>query len=81
MCQHVKVKVKSLSRVPLFGTPWSVIRQSPLSMEFSRQECWRGSPFPSPRDLPDPGIKPMSPALAGKLFTIGASREGQCMYV
>ena len=65
---HTHICVSVLSCVPLFGTPWSVIRQSPLSMEFSRQECWSGSPFPSPRDLPDPGIEPMSPALAGKFF-------------
>ena len=59
----VKVKVKSLSRVPLFGTPWTVAYQAPPSMEFSRQEYWSGLPFPSPGDLPDPGIKPGSPAL------------------
>ena len=59
----VKVKVNSLSRVPLFGTPWTVAYQAPPSMEFSRQEYWSGLPFPSPGDLPDPGIKPGSPAL------------------
>ena len=59
----VKVKVKSFSRVPLFGTPWTVAYQAPPSMEFSRQEYWSGLPFPSPGDLPDPGIKPGSPAL------------------
>ena len=57
------VKVKSLSRVRLFATPWTVAYQAPLSMGFSRQECWSGLPFPSPGDLPDPGIKPRSPAL------------------
>ena len=45
-----KVKVKSLSRVRLFGTPWTVACQAPLSMGFSRQECWNGLPFPSPGD-------------------------------
>ena len=40
-----------------------VARQAPLSMGFSRQEHWSGLPFPSPGDLPDPGIKPGSPAL------------------
>ena len=50
-------------------TPWTVALQAPLSMEFFRQEYWSGLPFPSPRDLPDPGIEPMSPALAGRLFT------------
>ena len=53
--------MKLLSRVRLFATPWSVAYQAPLSMEFSRQECWSGLPFPSPGDLPDPGIKPRSP--------------------
>ena len=58
-----KVKVKSLSCVQLFATPWTVAYQAPLSMGFSRQECWSGLPFPSPGDLPDPGIEPGSPAL------------------
>ena len=56
-------KVKSLSRVRLFVTPWTVAYQAPLSTGFSRQECWSGLPFPSPGDLPDPGNKPRSPAL------------------
>ena len=43
--------------------PWTVAYQAPLSMEFSRQEYWSGLPFPSPGDLPDPGIEPRSPAL------------------
>ena len=43
--------------------PWTVARQDPLSLEFSRQECWNGLPFPSLGDLPDPGIKQVSPAL------------------
>ena len=58
-----KVKVKSLSRVRLFVTPWTVAYQALPSMEFSRQEYLSGLPFPSPEDLPDPGIKPRSPAL------------------
>ena len=57
------MKVKSLSRVRLFVTPWTVAYQAPLSMGFSRQECWSGLPFPSLGDLPDPGIEPRSPAL------------------
>ena len=48
---------------PTLATPWTVARQTPLSMGFSRQECWSGLPFPSPGNLPDPGIKPRSPAL------------------
>ena len=58
-----EVKVKSLSCVRLFATPWTVAYQAPPSMGFSRQECWSGLPFPSPGDLPDPGIEPGSPAL------------------
>ena len=58
-----KVNVKSLSRARLFATPWAVAYQAPLSMGFSRQERWNGLPFPSPGDLPDPGIEPGSPAL------------------
>ena len=58
-----KVKVKSLSPVRLFATPWAVAYQAPLSMGFCRQECWSGWPFPSAGDLPNPGIKPRSPAL------------------
>ena len=59
---EVKVKVKSLSRVQLFATLWTVAYQAPLSMGFSRQEYWSGLPFPSPGDLPDAGIEPGSPA-------------------
>ena len=44
-------------------TPWTIACQAPLSMEFPRQEYWDGLPFPSPRDLPDPGIELRSPAL------------------
>ena len=57
------MKVKSLSRVRLFVTPWTVAYQAPPSMGFSRQECWSGFPFPSPGDLPIPGTEPRSPAL------------------
>ena len=63
MSYPLKVKVKSLSRVRLFETPWTVAYQAPPSMGFSRQKCWSGLPFPSPGDLPDPGIEPRSPAL------------------
>ena len=58
----------TLRRVRLFVTPWTVARQAPLSMEFSRQEHWSGLPFPSPGDLSDPAIGPRSPTLqAGSL--------------
>ena len=55
--------VKSLSRVRLFAIPWTVAYQAPQSMGFSRQESWSGLPFPSPGNLPDPGVEPRSPAL------------------
>ena len=54
------MKVKSLSPVLLFVTPWTVDYQAPPSMGFFRQECWSGLAFPSPGDLPDPGIEPGS---------------------
>ena len=55
---------------PTLETPWTIARQAPLSMVFSRQEYWSGLPFPSPGNLPDPGIKPGSPALqADSLLT------------
>ena len=56
-------EVKSLSRVRLFATPWTVAYQASLSMGFSSQEYWSGLPFPSPGDLPDPRIEPRSPTL------------------
>ena len=54
-------EVNSLSRVRLFATPWTVAHQAPPSMGFSRQEYCSGLPFPSPGDLPNPGIEPKSP--------------------
>ena len=66
----VRKKVKSLSRVQLFVTPWTVAWLAPLSMGSSRQEYWRGLPFPSPGNLPDPGIEPGSLTLqAGSLLS------------
>ena len=56
-------EVKLLSRVQLFAIPWTAAYQAPPSMEFSRQEYWSGLPFPSPGDLPNPGIEPGSPEL------------------
>ena len=53
----------SLICVQLSATLWAIARQAPLSIEFSRQEYWNGQPFPSPGDLHDTGMKPMSPAL------------------
>ena len=59
----------SLSRVRLFATPWTVAHQALLSMGFSRQEYWSGLPFPSPGDLPDPGMEPRSPGLWADALT------------
>ena len=61
-------EVKSLSRVQLFATLWTVAYQTPPSMGSSRQENWSGLPFPSPGDLPDPGIGLGSPALHADAF-------------
>ena len=66
------------SHVQLFATPWTVACQALLSMGFPRQEYWSGLPFLSPGDLPNPGVEPaslMSPALAGRFFTTGATWE------
>ena len=57
----VNVCVQSLNHVWLFATPWTAARQALLSMEFSRKEYYSGLPFPSSEDLPNSGIKPMSP--------------------
>ena len=62
-------KVKLLSRVWLFATPWTVACQDPPSMGFSRQGYWSGLPFPSPGDLPNPGIEPRSCALHAGSFS------------
>ena len=61
--------MKSLSCVPLFATPWTVAYQAPPSMGFSRQQYWSGLPFPSPGDLPNPGIEPRSPAFQADALT------------
>ena len=63
------LEVKVLSRVQLCATPWTVAYQALPSMAFSRREYWSRLPFPSSGDLPDPGIEPESPALAGRFFT------------
>ena len=63
MIDKKEKKVKSLCHVQLFMTSWTVAYQAPPFMGFSRQEYWSGLLFPSPGDLPDPGIEPGSPAL------------------
>ena len=70
-----------LSPVCLFATPWTVACQTPTSVEFSRQEYWSGLLFPTPEDLPDPGIKPASPAspaAAGGFFTTSTNYYIKC---
>ena len=75
--EQLCVCTQLLSCAQLFASPWTVARQDPLSMEFSRQEYWSGLPFPSPGDLPDPGIKPESPELASRFFTTAAAKSLQ----
>ena len=65
----MKVKVKSLSPVPLFATSWTIAYQALPSMGFFRQEYWTGLPFLSPVDLPDPGIEPVSSAFQADALT------------
>ena len=70
-----QVMSESSSVVSNSTTPWTVAHQAPLSMGFFRQEYWSGSPCPSPGDLPNPGIKPRSPALLADPLSSGAERE------
>ena len=69
-----KHKVKLLSHVQLFVIPWTTAYQAPPSMEFSRQVYWGGLPFPSPGDLPNPGIEPRSPTL--QAYTLSSELPG-----
>ena len=62
-------KLHACSIVSDFVTPWTIAHQAPLSMEFSRQEYQRGLPFPTPGDLPDPRLGPITPTLADRFFT------------
>ena len=77
----MKVKVKSFSPVLLFVTPWTVAHQAPPSMGFSTQEYWSGLPFPSPGDLPDPGIKPRFPTLQADALTSEPSGNNKSNYL
>ena len=75
----MKVKVLVAQLCPTLYDPWTVARQAPPSAEFSGQEYWSELPFPSPRDLPNPGIKPRSPALhAVSLPSELSSRSSEC---
>ena len=76
LCAVCYAMLSCFSRLWLWETLWTVALQAPLSMGFSRQEYWSGLPFPSPRDLPDPGIELSSlksPVLADRFFTTSAS--------
>ena len=78
VCVCVCVYARALSHVWLFVTPWTVAHRAPLPMGFPRQDSWSGLLLPSPGNLPDPGIKPvslMSPALAGGFFTTAPPRS------
>ena len=66
---HAHLHAQSLSHVQLFSTPWTVAHQALLSLGLSQQEDCSGLPFSPPGDLPDPGIEPAPPALAGGFFT------------
>ena len=63
LSSYISLLLLLFSHIQLFATPWTVAHQASLSMGFSRQEYWSGLPFPSPGDLPNPGIEPGSPAL------------------
>ena len=63
------MSAQSLSHVRLFAILWTVALQAPLSIGFPSQEYRSGFPFLSPGDLPNPGVEPMSPTLAGEFFT------------
>ena len=71
---------KSLSRVRLFATPWTIAHQALLSMGFSSQEYWSGLPFPSPGDLLNPGIEPASSAFQAEFFTTAPPRKAILSY-
>ena len=68
-----------LSPDQYFAIPWTGALQAPGSVEFPRQIYWSGLPFPTPRDLPNPGIEPVSPALAGRCFTTAPHGKPFCM--
>ena len=76
ICAHL------LSPVQLFATPWTIARQAPLSMEFSRQEYWSGLQFPPPGDPPYPGIEPVSFAyLVLQIDSLPAEPTGRALFI
>ena len=79
MCVYVCVctHARTLSCVQLFTMPWTAAHHAPLSVGLSWQEYWSGLPCPPPGDLPEPGIEPTSPALAGGFFTTEPQEKPQ----
>ena len=79
-CRYIMKESESESEVaqscPTLCDPWTVPHKAPLSMGFSRQEYWSGLPFPSPADLPDPGIEPRSPTLQADALTSAPPNDG-----
>ena len=75
------VCVKSLNHVWFFATPWIAARQTPLSLGFSRQGYWNRFPFPTPGDLPKPGIKTASPEMASRFFILELRRKPKCSII
>ena len=73
--------IKLLSCVQLFVTPWTIVHQAPLPMEFSRQEYWSGLSSPSSGDLPNPGIEPRSPTLQADSFPAQPPRKLKSGYI
>ena len=73
--QRMSVECQSRSCARLFATPRTVAHKAPLSMGFSRQECWSGLPFPSPGDLPNPRDRSWVSCIVGRFFTLWATRE------
>ena len=73
--------IKLLSCVQLFVTPWTIVHQAPLPMEFSRQEYWSGLSSPSSGDLPNPGIEPRSPTLQADSFPSQPPRKLKSGYI
>ena len=81
VCVCVCVCARALSHVWLFATHWTIPHQILLSMEFSRQEYWGGLPCPPPGDLPNPGVKLVSPVLAGRLLTTAPPGKPSFVYI
>ena len=75
------VCVCALSHVQLFAAPWTAARQAPLPMGFPHEEYWSGLPFPSPGDLPNPGIESESFVLAGGFFTSEPPESPYLFYI